>query len=224
MSSIFNNTNDDNNNNHNNNNNNDNNYGNDNGYDVFFNTFITTCIHERPLVQPKSPSLHVRSLEWFIKHELCVLTPRCWCLTEMVGWSCRVFTSRVCQVVHTSYEDRRNKEYIPGSAWSLIWWSTKLSKCWQVILAILIQFLAILVELIQSQLDPCHPLLRNLCQWEAKSRPILKFRENISIFLISMREIRWSNIHLFASFKQRVQHIYFFNLSFFGTGKCVQPS
>ena len=130
MSSIFNNTNDDNNNNHNNNNNNDNNYSNDNGYDVFFNTFITTCIHERPLVQPKSPSLHVRSLEWFIKHELCVLTPRCWCLTEMVGWSCRVFTSRVCQVVHTSYEDRGNKEYIPGSAWSLIWWSTKLSKCW----------------------------------------------------------------------------------------------
>ena len=63
MSSIFNNTNDDNNNNHNNNNNNDNNYSNDNGYDVFFNTFITTCIHERLLVQQKSPSLHVRSLE-----------------------------------------------------------------------------------------------------------------------------------------------------------------
>ena len=134
MSSIFNNTNDDNNNYHNNNNNNfnnnDNNYSNDNGYDVLFNTFITTCIHERLLVQQKSPSLHVRSLEWFIKHELCVLTPGCWCLTEMVGWSCRVFTSRVCQVVHTSYEDRGNKEYIPGSAWSLIWWSTKLSKCW----------------------------------------------------------------------------------------------
>ena len=83
--------------------------------------------------------------------------------------------------------------------------------------------LAILVELIQSELDPCHPLPCNLCQWEAKSRPILKFRENISIFL-SMREIRWSNVHLFASFKQRVQHIYFFNLSIFGTGKCVQPS